>query len=279
MLVHSPAQDLYHQSCFPSIFVHDWNFYFFDTCAPGSAFHLQKMLQILSSSHNQQQNLDNVLCDLNILFEDCLWDFSSRIQIILPELSENMFTNKMAYEFYQRQTNTIRRVKCIKDILQQAKQLQTRIVDIYHEHLLIKKNSSEKIYKLIYEISKDILCGKRFDGLIDSIQSQTRNSFTNFVSNIFKFIINDYGLETLTKLSTDHQSYGSLLNLIDYQSFAINDDQDVFSSTTTQEIFQLVTHYSCIPETPLYHLFHQRMKAHADEIKLTLILNQTEHKG
>jgi hypothetical protein len=279
MLVHSPAQDLYHQSCFTSIFLHDWNFYFFDTCASGSAFHLQKMLQILSSSHDQQQYLDNVLCDLNILFEDCLWDFCSRIQIILPELPQNMFTNKMAYEFYQRQTNTIRRVECVKQILRQAKQLQTHIVDIYHKHLLIKKNSSEKIYKLIYDISKDILCGKRFNGLIDSIQSQTQNSFTNFVSNIFKFIVNDYGLETLTKLSTDHQIYGSLLNLIDYQSFAINDDQDIFSSTTTQGIFQLVTHYSCIPQTPLYHLFHQRIKTHADEIKLTFILEQTEHKG
>jgi hypothetical protein len=281
MLVHSPAQDLYHQSCFSSIFLHDWDFYFFDICASGSAFHLQKMLRILSSSssHDQQANLDNVLCDLNLLFEDSLWDFCSRIQIILPELAQDMFANKMAYEFYQRQTNTIRRVKCIREILQQATQLQKRIIDIYHEHLLTKKNSSEKIYKLIYEISKDILCGKRFDGLIDSIQSQTRNSFTNFVSNIFKLIVNDYGLDTLIKLSTDHQNYGSLLNLIDYQSFAVDDDQDVFSSTTTQGIFQFITHYSCIPETPLYHLFHQRIKAYADEIKLTLILNQTESKG
>jgi hypothetical protein len=281
MLVHSPAQDLYHQSCFSSIFLHNWDFYFFDTCAPGSAFHLQKMLRILSSSHDQheQQVLDNVLCDLNILFEDCLWDFCSRIQIVLPELRQDMLINKAALEFYQRQTNTIRRVKCLKQILQHSIELQKHIVDIYHEHLLSKKNSSKKIYNLIYQISKDILCGKRFDGLIDSMQSQTRNSFTNFVSNIFKFIVNDYGLETLSKLSKDHQSYGSLLNLIDYQSFAVNDDKDIFSSSTTQGIFQLVTHYSCIPQTPLYHLFHQRIKTHADEIKLTLILKQTEQKG
>jgi hypothetical protein len=284
MLVHSPAQDLYHQSYFSSIFLLDWDFYFFDTCAPASAFHFQKMLRILSpSSHDEQQlqTVDNVLCDLNILFEDCLWEFCSRIQIILPELSQDMFTNKMAYEFYQRQTNTIRRVKCVKQILQRSIQLQKHIVNIYHEHLLTKKNSSKKIYSLIYQISKDILCGKRFDGLVNSIQSQTRNSFTNFVSNIFKFIVNDYGLETLTKLSTDHQNYGSLLNLIDYQSFAVDDDKDVFSSTTTisQGIFQLIAHYSCIPETPLYHLFHQRIKSHADEIKLLLILKQTEHKG
>ena len=165
MLIHFPAQDLYHQSCFPSIFLHNWDFYFFDTCASGSAFHLQKMLRIISSSSSSPHDSDNVLCDLNILFEDCLWDFCSRIQIILPELPKDMFTDKMAYEFYQRQTNTIHRVKCIKQILQRASQLQKHIVDIYHEHLLSKKYSSEKIYKLIYAISKDILCGKRFDGL------------------------------------------------------------------------------------------------------------------
>jgi hypothetical protein len=92
--------------------------------------------------------------------------------------------------------------------------------------------------------------------------------------------VNDYGLETLTQLSTDQQSYGSLLNLIDYQSFAVDDGKDVFSSTTTtQGIFQLVTHYSCIPQTPLYHLLHQRIKTHADEIKLRLILKQTEQQG
>ncbi|CAF4274422.1 unnamed protein product, partial [Adineta steineri] len=133
-------------------------------------------------------------------------------------------------------------------------------------------------YNLIYQISKDILCGKRFDGLIGSIQSQTRISFTHFVSNIFKFIVNDYGLETLPNLSTDMNNSTSLMNLIDYQSFAVNDDKDIFSSSTTQGIFQLVTHYSCIPQTPLYHLFHQRIKSHADEIKLTLILKQTENK-
>ena len=266
MLVHSPAQDLYHQSSFSSIFLHDWDFHFFDTCTSASAFHLQKFLRILSSSHDDshQTQVDHILCDLNILFEDCLWDFCSRIQIFLPDLSDDMFADRLAFEFYQRRTNIFRRVECLKQILRQAKQLQTHIVDIYHQHLSAKKNSSEKIYKLIYEISKEILCGKRFNGLIDSIQSQTRNSFTNFVSNILKFIINDYGLDTLTKLSTD---YGSLLNLIDYQSFATTDDQDVFSNSPTQSIFQLVSHYSCIPQTPLYHLFHQRVKAHANEIQ------------
>ncbi|CAF1277339.1 unnamed protein product, partial [Rotaria sordida] len=118
-----------------------------------------------------------------------------------------MFTNNMAYEFYQSQTNVIHRVKCLKYILYRSTKLQKHIVDIYHKYLLRKENSSKKIYNFIYEISKDIICGKRFDGLIDSIQLQTRNLFINFVSNIFKIIINDYGLETLPKLSIEHNNY------------------------------------------------------------------------
>ncbi|CAF1310983.1 unnamed protein product, partial [Rotaria sp. Silwood1] len=110
MLIHSPAQDLYHQSCFPAIFLHNWDFHFFDTCATGSAFYLQKLLQLLSPSQNElETKQDNSLCDLSILFEDCLWDFCSRIQILAPQLPKNMFTNPLAYEFYQHKTNTIRR--------------------------------------------------------------------------------------------------------------------------------------------------------------------------
>jgi hypothetical protein len=275
MLVHSPAQELYHQSSFPSIFLQDWDFYFFDSCAPGSAFHLQKMLQILSSSPDQQQqeSIDNTLCDLDTLFEDCLWDFCSRIQIVLQELPNDMFTNKLAYEFYHPQTNTVRRVQCLKQILQRSTQLQRRIVTIYHDHLSNKKDSSKKIYNLIYQISKDILCGKRFDGLVESIQSQTRLTFTNFVSNVFKFIVNDYGLDTLSTLSNVRNGYDSMLELIDYSSFATDDNKDTLSPGS-QGIFQLISHYACIPQTPLYHLFHQRIKSCAEEIKLTLILKQ-----
>ncbi len=46
-------------------------------------------------------------------------------------------------------------------------------------------------------------------------------------------------------------------------------------SPITQGLFQLVSHYACIVQTPLYHLFHQRIKSCADQIKLTLILKQT----
>ena len=94
ILVHSPARELYHQSSFPSIFLHGWDFYFFDSCVPGSAFHLQKMLQILSPSPDQQQQLepfDYTLYDMNTLFESCVWDFCSRIQITTEELPKDMF--------------------------------------------------------------------------------------------------------------------------------------------------------------------------------------------
>ncbi|CAF4539676.1 unnamed protein product, partial [Rotaria magnacalcarata] len=113
----------------------------------------------------------------------------------------------------------------------------------------------------------------------DSIQSQTRNSFTNFVSNIFKFIVNDYGLETLPKLSAHNKIYDSLLNLIDYQSFSVDDDNDIFSSSTTRGIFQLSSHYSCIPQTPLYYLLHQRVKKHADNITETVAHELVKHQG
>ncbi|CAF1668794.1 unnamed protein product, partial [Adineta ricciae] len=183
--------------------------------------------------------------------------------------------DKLAYEFYQPQTNTLRRVQCFKEILHRSIQLQKHIVRIYHEHLSNQKDSSKKIYNFIYQISKEILCGKRFDGLVDSIQSQTRISFTNFASNVFKFIINDYGLDTLSILSNkDQNDYHSMLELIDYESFSNDENKDLIS----QGLIQLNIHYACIPQTPLYHLFHQRIKFYADEIKLLTILKQNQQR-
>ncbi|CAF1513265.1 unnamed protein product [Adineta ricciae] len=186
-----------------------------------------------------------------------------------------MFKDKLAYEFYQPQTNTLRRVQCFKEILHRSIQLQKHIVRIYHEHVSNQKDSSKKIYNLIYQISKEILCGKCFNGLVDSIQSQTRISFTNFASNVFKFIINDYGLDTLSILSNQHQNdYHSMLELIDYASFSNDENKDSIS----QGLIQLNIHYACIPQTPLYHLFHQRIKVYADEIKLMTILKQNQQR-
>jgi hypothetical protein len=273
ILIHSTRQELDHQLSFPSIFLHDWDYYFLDTSTSGSAFHLQKMLQILTSSFNTHENdKHDELCDLQSLFDDCLLDFCSRLQIILQDLPENRFKNRLVYEFYQRQISTRQRFQYLKEILQQCQQLEQRIVNIYYENVSINQKSFTKICQSVYQLSKDILCGKRSNSLVDSLQSQTRLSFTNFVSNILKFIVNDYGLETLNKLSTDQNI---LLNLIDYSSFSINDNDDL----TPQGIFQLTNHYSCIPQTPLYYLFQQRIKILADEIKQTLRFKQNEYQG
>jgi hypothetical protein len=190
-----------------------------------------------------------------------------------------MFTDENAYIFYQKQTSVTKRVECLNKLLQRFTQLQEQIVNIYHEQLSKKKNSSQNPYNKIYQISKDILCGKRFIGLVDSLQLQIRTSFTNFVSNILKYLANDYGLETLSKLSTSQNGIGPILNLIDYLSFVLDDDINGKSSSPTQGIFQLITHHGCILQTALYQLFHQRIKAHADDIKRDLIHTQNKILG
>ena len=279
LLVHSPTQTIYHQSSFPSIFLHNWDFHFFDTCLSNNSFYIKNFIQILTSSYDNRvhQNDNQILCDYNVLFDDCLWDFCSRIQIVLQQLPRDLFGNRFVHEFYQRQTSTYRRVQCLKEVLKQCIELQKRIVNKYQTYLSLKKNASKKIYTLIYQLSKDILCGKRFDGLVDSIQSQTRLSFNNFVCNILKYIVNDYGLETLFKLSNINDGYDTMLNLIDYALTSNEQENDLFS-TNTQTIFQLVTHYSCIPQTPLYHLFHQKIQSYSNEIKMRLIEKTAEQK-
>lgn len=129
---------------------------------------------------------------------------------------------------------------------------------------------------MIYQIAKDILCGKRFDGLVDSIQSQTRVSFNHFVSNIFKYLVNDYGLETLPKLSVHVNEYGQLLNLIDYSVFSMENEMDFVGLSMMSGNVQVMTHYACIPQTPLFHLFHQQIKSRADAVKIKLLDKQTQ---
>ncbi|CAF4475395.1 unnamed protein product, partial [Didymodactylos carnosus] len=116
MLLHSPSQEIFNQSYYPSIYLYDWDFYFFDTCAPNTAFHLQKMLSILCSSskqsmHEPQQKTtnDNVLCDLNILFDESIWEFCSRLQMLMQELPLELKKSN-AHDFYERNTNIAKRV-------------------------------------------------------------------------------------------------------------------------------------------------------------------------
>ncbi|UJR16744.1 hypothetical protein I4U23_003644 [Adineta vaga] len=277
MLVHMPAQELYNQNGFPTIFLHGWDFYFFDTCTPGSAFHLQKMLEIVSSPKKQlKESPKDVICDLNILFDDCLWDFCSRTQIFHTQPAQDMFSDEYAYEFYHKQTSTKQRVECLKKILERLTHVREYIVNIYHEQLSRKKNSSQTSYNKIYQISKDILCGKRLMGLVDSLQLQIRTSFTNFVSNILKILANDYGLETLSKLSNSKMSIKSILHLIDYSGFILDDDNNGKCPSPSQSTFQLIIQNAFILQTPLYQLFHQRIKAHADNIKQMLMNTQNK---
>ena len=276
ILMHSSGQELDHQSCFPSIFLHDWDYWFIDTCTPGSAFHLQKMLQIFTSklvSSTQREPSDNSLYDLNLLFDDCLWDFSTRLQVYSNQLSNDNFQRQQILEFYQRQTNTNRRVQCLKEILEQENQLKTRLVSIYHENVSMKEESFYKNCHLIYQISKDTLCGKNYSGLVDSLQSKIRTSFSNFVSNVLKFIVDDFGLETLTRSSNTDIQYSTLLDLIDYSSFIVNqDDQYV---PIIQGTFVVNNNYSCILKTPFFHLLRQRIKTLADQIKQRLAQQQS----
>jgi hypothetical protein len=284
LLIHSPAQEIHHRSCFPTIFLYDWDFYFFDTCTRSSVFHLQRMIQILSSAFNEgeeerQDHLSDELYDLSSLFDDCLWDFCSRIQILLPGLSRDTFNNPVIYEFYQRGISIMKRVQCLKQVLQECMPLQNCIINLYHNYLISKKNSVHKIYNLIYQISKDILCSKRFDGLVDSIRYQLRIPFVNFVSNIFKLIVNDYGLETLSNTKYTPTDLSTILKLIDYSQFTVDDDSDILSSGIMQGIFQVNMHSPFIPETLMFNLFYQRIQSHIDEIKSILVEKVNESEG
>lgn len=282
ILIHSPAQELYHRFCFPTTFLCGWEYYFLDICGRDSAFHLQRMVEIISSSFEEEQKQESssdILYDLNTLFDDCVWDFCSRIQILHKELPRESFNNKITYEFYQRETSVTKRVRCVKNIFQNCTQLQTSIISLYRNYLTAKKNSVNKIYNLIYQISKDILCGKRFDGLVESIVHRVRIPFINFVSNILKFIVNDYGLETLLNMKHVPNSFDTILNAIDSSALNVIEDSDILFSTTIQETFSVNIHCSFIPDTLLFNLIYQRIKLHIDKIKSTLVQYENELEG
>ena len=282
ILIHSPSQDLYHRSCFPAIFLCGWEYYFFDICARGSAFHLQRMIETISSSFDEKQNREpsnDVLYDLNTLFEDCLWDFCSRIQMLHKELPRENFSNTMTFEFYHRGTSIIKRVRCLKDVIKKYVQLQESIVNLYRNYLTTKKNSVNKIYNLIYQISKDIVCGKRFDGLVESIRHRIRIPFMNFVSNVLKFIVTDHGLETLLNMKHVPSSFDAILNAIDPSAFSVVDDSEDLFSNAVQGAISINIHYSFIPDTLMFNLFYQRIKSHVDEIKSSLVQKENESEG
>ena len=181
ILLHSSGQEINSKSSFPSIFLDNWDYHFLDTSTPGSSFHLQKILQIFTSSFGKQslQSFDRPLCDYNTIFDDCLWDFCSHLQIFSHKLPEEMFDeNPYAYEFYQPQTSAIQRVHCLKELLQQLTQFQERLVTTYHENASIDRNLLQKKCHWNYQVSKDILCGKRSMTLVDSFQSDIRTKIS-----------------------------------------------------------------------------------------------------
>ncbi|CAF1212894.1 unnamed protein product [Rotaria sp. Silwood1] len=277
ILIHSSGQELNYKACFSSIFLHNWDYWFLDTSTTSNAFHLQKMLQIFTSKigiTHQKEALDNSFYDLNMLFDDCLYDFCSRLQINVLKLSEDMFNNQNVYEFYQRQTSTCRRLQCLKSIFQELNELQKHIITSYHEKVSMKEDSLRKNCNSIYNLAKDTLFGKCLTGLVDSLYSHIRISFTNFVSFILKYVIDDYGLESLTKLSSKDDDYSKLLELIDYSLFSVNDENQTIPMM--QRIITLNDHYSCIPQTPLFYLCQQRIKNLADKIKPKLADQQNQ---
>ena len=214
VLMHSFGQELDPRSCFPSIFLHEWDYWFIDTCTPSSAFHFQKLLPILSADmnkYNEEEVLDNMIFDFDNLFDDCLWDFCARLKVTTQRISTEMFANDDLFQFYRHQTTVTQRVKCLQTILLGANQLQTRIVTIYHENVSMKSEFRQKNRNSIYEICKNTLCGKQFAGVIEALQSQIRTSFTNFVANVLKFIVDDYGLEAIVKSSRNRQGLPSLV--------------------------------------------------------------------
>lgn len=283
VLIHSSTQELYHCSCFSTIFLCDWDFYFFDTCTRNNVFHLRKMMQMISLTLNesgeQRDYLSEELYDLDTVFDDCFWDFCSRIQISLPELPQNTFNHPMIYEFYQGETNMMKRIQCLKTLFQEYKPLQTCTIKLYHEYLVSKKNSLHSIHPLIYQISKEILSGKRFDGFVDSIQNQLSVPFKNFVSNILKLIINDYGLQTILNANHNLTDLNTIFKFIDYSQFNIDDDSNVFSSGKIEGTFQVNMYPPFIPKTLMFSLFHQRIQIYIDEIKSSLAEEVNQSKG
>ncbi|CAF3815136.1 unnamed protein product, partial [Rotaria magnacalcarata] len=281
ILMHSSGQELNHKSCFSSIFLDEWDYWFLDTSAPGSAFHLQKMLQIFTSKiglTHQREPLDKPFYDVNMLFDDCLWDFCSRLQINVHKLSEEtMFHDRNAFEFYQIETTIPRRVQCLKNIFQQINEFQKYIITSYHENVSMKEDSLRKNCNSIYELAKDTLAGKQLTGFVDSLQSRIRVSFTQFASYILKNVIDDYGLGSLIKLSNKDSDYIKLLQLIDCSSFSGNNENQT-GSLMMQGMLILNDRYSCVPQTPLFYLCQQRIKTLADEIKSKLANQKNQLK-
>ena len=280
VIVHSPAQTIYHQASFPSIFLDHWDFYFFDTCLPNKSFYIQNLLKILTSSTitANQHDSQEIIFNYNVLFDECLWDFCSRLQILVHEIPSQLFSNQLAAEFYQRKTSIRRRVECFKRIIERCVELQKRIINKYQIYLTTKKNISKRIYTFIYQIAKELVCGKRFEGLVESIEAQTRLSFSNFICNVLKLFVNDYGLDNLQRFSEMAVDFDVFWNLFDCSRFLKTQSNELFASDP-QTTFALVTHHQCLLRTPFYYIMNERIESYAVEIKDKYIRRRTDDQS
>lgn len=283
ILIHSLQQELNPRSCFSTTFLNDWDYWFIDTSSPGKAFHLQKMLDIFTSKiirNPAGQKLDQSFYNLDYLFEDCLWEFCSRLRISIHREPVQAFQSSYAKEFYQQRTSITRRVYCLREMLKNANRLQQYLISLYHEKISMHGDALRKSCNAIYQICKETLCGHHLTGLIDALQTRIRASFDDFITGILKYLVDDYGLEALPKLSDRDTDYHQLLALIDHSNL-IQDDQSQSHSPALRGTILVNDRFSFIPQTPLFYSFRQRVllaieKAKANCIRIEQKLDDSE---
>lgn len=280
ILIHSAGQELNYKSCFPSIFLNGWDFWYVDASTPGSSFHLKKSLELLTKNENSfghQDIVDESSFDLNIIFDECLEEFCARLEIASHKMSSPNIQNSDIYKFYLNETSATERHRILQTMFQQFSHLQKLIIKIYHDGIAKDGKSLSQSQDDLRRMAKDTLSGKSFDSVVDSLETHVRSSFSNFVSFILNHIINDYGLYTLSKLSDGNEGFAKLLDLVDYSSLNLNGTNQ--NMQMKQVPLRFVAHYSYNPQTPLFNLLRLRIEALVNETKLRLSQGQSDVTG
>ena len=280
ILIHSTGQENHDHTHFPSIFSREWDYWYVDTSSPGSSFHLKKILETISTGNSiidsKDQTKDSSY-NLNFLFDESLEDFCSRLEITGNRPSDTIFENRDVYQFYLLQTSVRERVQVLKTIFHQVHRLQELIIKQYHEHESKEEQSRDRIIEKIRLMAKETLTGKSFSSVVDSLESTIRQSFTHFVSYILKHMIDDYGLDTLNKLSNENSEFSKLFELIDYSTFIQNTTNTNLSMKSLT--IRLNLRYSFVPKTPLFSLLHQRIIDLANQVKLNFNQNSNAQQS
>ncbi|CAF4683188.1 unnamed protein product [Rotaria sp. Silwood1] len=84
--------------------------------------------------------------------------------------------------------------------------------------------------------------------------------------------------QTLSKSSEIDNRFNYMLNLIDLVPLVLDENKN-YLPLPSQGIIQIITQHSCIPQTPLYQLFHQRIQSLADNVKQILMEIQMKKRG